>query len=395
MSSAPPDPRFGGLPPPSDAECAHSARVVAHLVHEIAEREGWISFADYMNAALYAPGLGYYAAGAHKFGAAGDFVTAPELTPLFGRTLAVQLAQVLAQVPDGEILEIGPGSGRLAADVVAGLAERNALPARYLLLEVSPDLRERQRELLSAQVGALLSHFRWIDALPERWSGAVIANEVLDAVPTHLVVRRGGQWFERGVSLDASAHLAFADRPLASGMLRNMAQTRFPEGGDYVSELNPTAEALVTSIGERCERGLMLLVDYGFPAAEYYHPQRDCGTLMAHYRHRALADPFWCPGLIDMTAHVDFTAMARAGVAGGMSVAGFATQARFLVNCGVLDALARCGDPQSAAYLRAANAVQKLTSPAEMGELFKALALRRGIDADLVGFREGERSHRL
>jgi SAM-dependent MidA family methyltransferase len=395
MSPAPPDPRLGGLPLPSDAECTHSARVVAHLVHEIADKEGWISFADYMNAALYAPGLGYYAAGAHKFGAAGDFVTAPELTPLFGRTLAVQLAQVLAQVPDGEILEIGPGSGRLAADVVAGLAERNALPARYLLLEVSPDLRERQRELLSAQVGALLSHFRWIDALPERWSGAVIANEVLDAVPAHRVVRRGGQWFERGVSLDANARLAFADRPLASGMLRNMAQTRFPEGGDYESELNPTAEALVTSIGERCERGLMLLVDYGFPAAEYYHSQRDCGTLMAHYRHRALADPFRYPGLIDMTTHVDFTAMARAGVAGGMSVAGFATQAHFLVNCGVLDALARCGDPQSAAYLRAANAVQKLTSPAEMGELFKVLALRRGIDADLVGFREGDRSHRL
>jgi SAM-dependent MidA family methyltransferase len=395
MSPAPPDPRFGALPPPSDAECAHSARVVAHLVHAIADEEGWISFADYMNAALYAPGLGYYAAGAHKFGAAGDFVTAPELTPLFGRTLAVQLAQVFAQVPDGEILEIGPGSGRLAADVLAGLAERNALPARYLLLEVSPDLRERQREHLSAFARDFRSRVEWIDALPQRWSGAVIANEVLDAVPAHRVVRRGGQWFERGVSLDASAHLAFADRPLASGKLRNVAQTRFPEGGDYVSELNPTAEALVTSIGERCERGLMLLLDYGFPAAEYYHPQRDSGTLMAHYRHRALADPFWCPGLIDMTAHVDFTAMARASVAGGMSVAGFATQAHFLVNCGVLDALARCGDPQSAAYLRAANAVQKLTSPAEMGELFKVLALRRGIDAELVGFREGERSHRL
>ncbi|MDQ2963594.1 MAG: class I SAM-dependent methyltransferase [Pseudomonadota bacterium] len=364
-------------------------------MHAIADAEGWISFAEYMNAALYAPGLGYYAAGAHKFGAGGDFVTAPELTPLFGRTVAVQLAQVLEQIPDGEILEIGPGSGRLAADVLAGLAERNAIPERYLLLEVSPDLRERQLELLSAQVGALLSRIRWIDALPERWSGAVIANEVLDAVPAHLVVRRGGEWFERGVSLDASAHLAFADRRLASGMLRDMASRRFPEGGDYVSELNPMAEALVTSIAERCRRGLLLLVDYGFPAAEYYHPQRDGGTLMAHYRHRTLPDPFWCPGLIDMTTHVDFTSMARAGVAGGMSVAGFATQAHFLVNCGVLDALARCGDPQSAAYLRAANAVEKLTSPAEMGELFKVLALRRGIDPELIGFREGERSHRL
>jgi SAM-dependent MidA family methyltransferase len=364
-------------------------------VHAIADQEGWISFADYMNAALYAPGLGYYAAGAHKFGAGGDFVTAPELTPLFGRTLAVQLAQVLAQVPDGEILEIGPGSGRLAADVLTALAEHDSLPSRYRLLEVSPDLRERQREHLAAQVGDLMPRVQWIDVLPERWQGAVVANEVLDAVPAHLVARRAGQWFERGVSLDASAHLAYADRPLPVGMLRRIAESRFPDHGDYASEVNPTAEALVTGIAERCARGAMLLVDYGFPAAEYYHPQRDGGTLMAHYRHRALADPFCYPGLIDMTAHVDFSAMARAGIAAGMTVAGFATQAHFLVNCGVLDALARCGDPQSAAYLRAANAVQKLTSPAEMGELFKVLALWRGIDAGLVGFREGERSHRL
>jgi len=317
------------------------------------------------------------------------------LTPLFGRTLAVQLAQVLAQVPDGEILEIGPGSGRLAADVLTALAERGSLPSRYLLLEVSPDLRERQREHLAAKVGDLMPRVQWIDVLPERWQGAVVANEVLDAVPAHLVVRRDGQWFERGVSLDASAHLAFADRPLPVGMLRRMAESRFPDHGDYASELNPTAEALVTGIAERCARGAMLLVDYGFPAAEYYHPQRDRGTLMAHYRHRALADPFCYPGLIDMTAHVDFSAMARAGIAAGMSVAGFATQAHFLVNCGVLDALARCGDPQSAAYLRAANAVQRLTSPAEMGELFKVLMFTRGIDAPLLGFREGERSHRL
>ncbi|HEY2970389.1 MAG TPA: class I SAM-dependent methyltransferase [Casimicrobiaceae bacterium] len=395
MSPAPPDPRLSGLPPPSDAERAHCARVVAHLVHAIADQEGWISFADYMNAALYAPGLGYYAAGAHKFGAGGDFVTAPELTPLFGRTLAVQLAQVLAQVPDGEILEIGPGSGRLAADVLTALAEQGSLPSRYLLLEVSPDLRERQREHLAAQVGDLMSRVQWIDVLPERWQGAVVANEVLDAVPAHLVARRDGQWFERGVSIDASAHLAFADRPLTVGMLRRMAESRFPDDGDYASEINPTAEALVTGIAERCVRGAMLLVDYGFPAAEYYHPQRDGGTLMAHYRHRALADPFCYPGLIDMTAHVDFSAMARAGIAAGMSVAGFATQAHFLVNCGVLDVLARCGEPQAAAYLRAANAVQKLTSPAEMGELFKVLAFTRGIDSNLVGFREGERSHRL
>ncbi|HEV3240111.1 MAG TPA: SAM-dependent methyltransferase [Casimicrobiaceae bacterium] len=395
MSAAPLDARPSGLPPPSAAEREHSDRVVAHLVHMIAEAEGWISFADYMHAALYAPGLGYYAAGAHKLGLAGDFVTAPELTPLFGQALAAQLAQVLTQVADGEIIEVGPGSGCLAADVLTTLAEQDALPARYLLLEVSPDLRERQRRFLAARVPELMPRVLWIDRLPEPWRGAVIANEVLDAVPAHLVARRGGAWFERGVTVDATTRLAFCDRPLAPGMLRNMAEERFPAGGDYTSEVNPAAEALVTTIGRGCDRGLMLLVDYGFPAAEYYHPQRDAGTLMAHYRHRALADPFSYPGLVDMTAHVDFSAVARAGLAGGMTVAGFTSQAQFLVACGLLDALARSGDPQSAAYLRAANAVQKLTSAAEMGELFKALALTRELDIELVGFRDGDRSHRL
>lgn len=384
-----------GLPPPSATEREHSDRLVAHLVHEIAEAEGWISFADYMHAALYAPGLGYYAAGVHKLGAGGDFVTAPELTPLYGRALAAQLAQVLAQLDAAEIVEVGPGSGMLAADVLTELAAQGRLPARYLLLEVSPDLRQRQRQQLAARVPELMAQLSWIDALPERWHGVVIANEVLDAVPVHLVARRSAQWFERGVTVDASTRFAFRDRPLQAGGLRDMAQARFPQGGDYTSELNPAAEAMVSELARRCDRGLLLLVDYGFPTAEYYHPQRTTGTLMMHYRHRALADPFFCPGLCDLTAHVDFSAMARAGVAGGMSVAGFTSQAQFLVACGVLDALERCGDPRSAAYLRAANAVQKLTSPAEMGELFKVLALTRGLAIDLIGFHEGDRSHRL
>jgi SAM-dependent MidA family methyltransferase len=395
MSTAPLDARRAGLPPPSPAAREHSDRLVAQIVHAIAEAEGWISFADYMQAVLYAPGLGYYSAGAHKLGVAGDFVTAPELTPLFGRALAAQLAQVLTQVAEGEIVEVGPGSGCLAADVLTTLADDNALPARYLLLEVSPDLRERQRKHLAARVPEFMDLVTWIDALPQSWGGAVIANEVLDAVPAHLVARRDGAWFERGVTVDATARLAFSDRPLAAGMLRNMAQSRFPAAGDYVSEVNPAAETLVTNLGRRCDRGLMLLVDYGFPAAEYYHPQRDAGTLMAHYRHHALADPFYHPGLSDLTAHVDFSAVARAGFAGGMTVAGFATQAQFLVACGVLKQLARCGDPESADYLRAASAVQKLTSPAEMGELFKVLALTRGVDIELVGFGDGDHSHRL
>jgi len=395
MSSAPPDGSSAGVPPLSADERAHGELVLAHLRREIAEAGGWIPFADYMNAALYAPGLGYYAAGARKFGAEGDFITAPELTPLFGRTLARQLAQTIVQLGDPEIIELGPGSGRLCADVLSALAEQGTLPARYRLLEVSPELRERQREHLARTVRDHLPRVEWIDRLPEHWCGAILANEVLDALPVHLVVRRGDEWLERGVTVDAAGHLSFANRALASPGLRERARAHFPPTGDYMSELNPTGEALVSGLAQRCQQGLILLIDYGFPAAEFYHPQRDQGTLMTHYRHRALADPFFRPGLADLTAHVDFSAMARAGVASGMTVAGFATQAQFLVNCGVLDALARCGDPQSAAYLRAASAAQKLTSPAEMGELIKVLALTRGIDAELIGFRDGDRSHRL
>lgn len=395
MFPAPPKSSPGGLPALSADESAHEQHMLAHLRRTIAEGDGWISFADYMNVVLYAPGLGYYAAGTRKFGSSGDFVTAPELTPLFGRTLAAQLAQVIPLVGDAEIIELGPGSGRLCADVLIELAERDSLPARYRLLEVSAELRERQREHLAATVPEHLPRVEWIDRLPERWRGAVLANEVLDALPAHVVARRGDEWLERGVAFDGAGALAFADRVLASRGLRERAQARFPAAGDYLSELNPVAEALVMSLAQRCEQGLLLLVDYGFPAAEYYHPQRDQGTLMAHYRHRALADLFFHPGLSDLTAHVDFSAMAHAGTAGGMNVAGFATQAQFLVNCGALDQLARCGTPESAHYLRAASAVHTLTSPAEMGELFKVLALTRGIEVVLVGFRDGDRARRL
>jgi SAM-dependent MidA family methyltransferase len=223
----------------------------------------------------------------------------------------------------------------------------------------------------------------------------VFANEVLDSIPPHLVLRRDGEWYERGVTLAAGGRLAAADRVLGRGALRDAAQARFPPDGDYLSELNPAAEALVRELAQRCDRGAMLLFDYGFPGSEYYHPQRNAGTLMSHYRHRALADPFFLPGLTDLTAHVDFSAIAHAGVAGGMDLAGYTTQARFLLNCGLLDELQRCGDPQSMAYLREATAVQRLTSPAEMGELFKVLALTRDIDRGLVGFRDGDQAHRL
>ena len=346
-----------------------------------------------MGMVLYAPGLGYYVSGTRKFGADGDFVTAPELTSLFGGALAAQVAEVLDRTP-GDVIELGPGTGRLAGDMLAALAARDALPARYRLLEVSPELRARQRDHLQRCVPLLISRVEWIDVLPERWQGALIANEVLDAVAPHVVVRRNDTWHERGVALEG-ARLVVVDRPLAEGRLLDAARSRFPARGDYASEVNPAAEALVTSLAQRCEAGVLLVIDYGFPSAEYYHPQRNTGTLMAHYRHRALADVLFLPGLADLTAHVDFSAIARRGVDAGMTLGGFTSQARFLINCGLLGLLAQKGDPSSAAYLREAAAVQKLLSPAEMGELFKVLALTRGVDDVLVGFREGDHRRRL
>ena len=383
------------LPEPGGAARAHSERVAAHIRSAIAAAAGHIPFSRYMELALYAPGLGYYAAGAAKLGAGGDFVTAPEMTPLFATALATQVAAILAVTERREIVELGGGSGRLASDLLAALAARDALPSRYAMLEVSPDLAQRQRETLARDAPAHLDRVKWIAALPDTIDGALLANEVLDAVPVELVARRGGRWFERGVTWDgARSAFAWAERP-AGARVEAMAAARFPRNGDYVSELNPAAEALVEDIGRRLTGGAALYIDYGFPATEYYHPQRSEGTLMCHYRHRAHDDPFAWPGLTDITAHVDFTAMAEAGERAGLEVAGFTALAPFLLGCGMLDALAATGAPESPAYIRAAAAVQKLLAPSEMGELFKVLALARSEAIAWPGFGVADRRHRL
>jgi SAM-dependent MidA family methyltransferase len=382
------------LPEPGAAARAHSDRVTAHVRAAIAA-EGPLPFSRYMDLALYAPGLGYYAAGAAKLGAEGDFVTAPEMTPLFATALATQVAAMLAASQRREIVELGGGSGRLAADLLAALALRDALPSRYSILEVSPDLVERQRATLARDVPAHLARVAWIGALPETIDGAVIANEVLDAVPPAIVVRRGGAWLERGVTWDGARDaFAWTDRPL-DARLAAVAAARFPPHGDYASEINLAAEALVEDIGRRMKGGAALFVDYGFPAAELYHPQRSQGTLMCHYRHRAHDDPFAWPGLTDITAHVDFTAMAEAGERAGLEVAGFTAQAPFLLGCGILEALAAIGAPESSAYIRAVAAVQKLLAPSEMGELVKVLALAKSDTIAWPGFGVVDRRHRL
>jgi SAM-dependent MidA family methyltransferase len=377
------------LPAPSPDAAAHSERVAAHINAEIERAGGWIGFARYMELALYAPGLGYYMAGARKLGPDGDFVTAPELGPLFGHTLARQVAQVL-DAAGGEVLEIGAGSGALAASLLEELERAGKLPDNYLILELSPELRARSRDTLAARVPHLLERVAWLNVLPPSFSGVVVGNEVLDAMPVHVVRTRAGAVDEAGV---AGRPPGWAHRPAGGELVEAARALELPD--DYTTEVGLIARAFVGSVARMLERGAALFVDYGFPRAEYYHPQRRAGTLMCHYRHRAHDDPFFLPGLQDITAHVDFTAMAEAAHAGGCELLGYATQAHFLINCGLTEVMQRASPEDARAYLPLASAANRLTSPAEMGELFKCLAFGKGVSEPLVGFRSGDRRHTL
>ena len=341
----------------------------SRILQEIAAAGGWISFARYMQLALHEPGIGYYAGGARKFGPGGDFVTAPELGELFGRTLARQLREF------DRVLEIGAGSGALA-DVLT-----RALDCEYFILETSAELRERQRARLGDRV-------RHLDRLPERLRGAVIANEVVDAMPVHVV-----HWTQQGImERGVDAALGWADRPAERDLLA--AAEPIAVAAPYVSEIGLAARAWIRTLAERLD-GVAFIIDYGFPAHEYYHPQRATGTLMCHYRHQAHADPFARPGEEDITAHVDFSALARAAHDAGATVLGYATQAQFLVNCGITDVLAETNAENALHYAPIAAQAQKLLSPAEMGELFKVLAIGSAGHAPLLGFSRRERSASL
>ncbi|MDD2741489.1 MAG: SAM-dependent methyltransferase [Rhodocyclaceae bacterium] len=383
------------LPLPSPDACEHSACLVAEIGREITQSKGWISFARFMELALYAPGLGYYAAGARKFGAAGDFVTAPEMTALFGRSLARQVAQIMeASAPI--ILEVGAGSGRLAADLLQALEAQGQLPMHYLILDLSADLRERQKATLATAVPHLLPRVQWLDSLPDQFSGVVLANELLDAMPAHVVAWREDGIFERGVSLDGKGCFMWNERP-ASGALLTVAdeigrQCTLPPG--FESEISLANRAWAAEWGHRLTTGALLLLDYGFPRREYYHQQRGRGTLMCHYRHHSHPDPFYLPGLQDVTVHVDFTAIIAAAHGTGLELLGYTSQGQFLLNCGILDLLA-AGITSTPDYIRATGAVNKLVMPHEMGELFKVIAIGRGIDNSLLGFRQGDQSRRL
>jgi SAM-dependent MidA family methyltransferase len=391
-----PDP-LSALPCPSPDAMAASQALCAHINALIDQGNGWLSFADYMTAALYTPGLGYYSGGARKFGPEGDFITAPEISPLFAQTLAQEVAWGLNACGTAHVLEAGAGTGRLAADLLCALAARDALPERYFILEVSGALKALQKATLEKAIPEWAGLVVWLDALPEAFSGVVLANEVLDVMPFDRVIWQEEGIFEQGLGRTEKGQWTWAQRP-ANPLLLAKAQSlpcpRPPRPAAFVSEIHRAAQAWVGSLGACLERGLILLIDYGYPQAEYYLPHRSEGTLTCYYRHHAHADPFFWPGLNDITAFVDFTAMAQAGFDAGLSVLGYATQAQWLFNNGILDALAKTGPTDTAAYLAASRAVVKLTSPHEMGELFKVLALGKGIP-NPPGFTRGNRINAL
>ncbi len=377
------------LPQPDSDAVEHSQRLLGQIRDEIA-RTGWMPFSRYMECALYAPGLGYYSGALQKFGRDGDFVTAPELTPLFGRSLARQLAELMA-LSAPHLIEAGAGSGRLAADLLAELDRLGAVPQSYRILELSAALRARQQALIAAELPHLSTRVSWLDSLPDAFDGVVIGNEVLDAMPVERLRNTAGRIEQAGLALDPSGQPALDWRPAPAALADEARALGFTDG--YDSEINVAARAWVAEWARRIGRGALLLIDYGFPQAEYYHPDRRSGTLMCHYRHHAHTDALWMPGLNDITAHVDFTAIAQAAFDAGMSLAGYTSQANFLLNCGVLERLDRDADALSRAKQNAA--LNQLTSPAEMGELFKVICLTRDIEAPLTGFMRGDRSHTL
>lgn len=389
--------------PEASIEAQRASRLLHNLIAtEIRRQHGWISFARYMELLLYAPDLGYYSGGAAKLGKDGDFTTAPEITPLFGATLAHLATELIASTPalQPQILEFGAGSGQLAYDILSELAtgeNASRFPKAYYIVELSAELRARQQAKLRD-----FPQVQWMDQLPDAFSGVVIGNEVLDAMPVELVLRDAQGWLQRGVGLGQAGmggennQFVYIDRPADSSLITQIPNAESLSVG-HLTEVHPVAIGFMHSVGTMLnagQAGAAIFFDYGFPAAEYYLQQRDQGTLMCHYRHHAHPDPFYLPGLQDVTAHVDFTAMAAAALDVGLDLLGYCSQAAFLLEAGIGQLLLRTQPENAMEYLPQANAVQKLVSPAEMGELFKVLVVGTQV-ALPERFVKHDRSHRL
>lgn len=384
------------LPDPDAGELAHSEQLRGLIVEAIRRAGGRLSFEDFMDRALFAPGLGYYMAGARKFGRDGDFVTAPEISPLFGATLAHQCSEVLAKTGGG-IVEFGGGTGSLAASLLEELARLGARPARYCIVELSPELRERQRATVRERVPAEFDRVEWLlDAPAAPFDGLVIANEILDALPVRLFERRAGASLERGVTVDEAGALAWTTWPADASFEREIGRcfAPAPVPRDYRSEINLRQRTWLADLRRFLRRGVALLIDYGDTRRERYHPDLDEGSLRCYRRHRVHGDALWGPGLQDITASVDFTAVAEDAVDAGFDVLGYATQAGFLLACGIEGRLHRhLDDPATAARL--AMQARILLLPSEMGTRCKVIALGRDYAGPLSGFALRDERHRL
>lgn len=393
---------MASLPIPSIDSQAISQKLALSIQEKITQAGGWISFAEFMRMALYTPGLGYYSGGNKKFAdiktGDGDFVTAPEISPIFAQTLAFQAAQILGAVK-GDILELGAGTGRLATNLLLELDSLKCLPEQYFILEVSAHLRQVQRETCQAKLPKnLFDKLVWLDELPKKFNGLVFGNEVLDAIPVHIIQKSAEGWYERGVGYSGEFvwQNAALTQPDLLEHLPGDSPAQLPVG--YITEVNPAASALVRSLADMLQAGAILLIDYGFGATEYYHPQRSQGTLMCHYQHLAHDNPLTHVGLQDITTHVDFTAIASMldlhPEVASVRLAGYVSQAQFLINCGMLNILQR-HSPEDVEYMKQVAAAQKLLSPAEMGELFKVICFTKNIEVPLIGFLQGDKAHTL
>ena len=380
------------LPAPDSDALAASHALQQRIAAEIAQRGGTIAFSRFMELALYAPTLGYYSGGAAKLGKDGDFTTAPELSSLFGAALARVAAAIIAQSAP-RILEFGAGTGKLARDVLTRLAADGVTVEQYAIVELSGELRARQQEALRDFPNVV-----WLDALPAAFSGVVLVNEVLDAMPVELVRKEGGRWRQLMVTIDHGAFALVAQAPgaaLAQCIASQLGEDDgLPDG--YLTEVHPVGAGFMATLGRMLAagKGAAILVDYGFPAPEYYHEQRSSGTLMCHYRHHAHPEPFYLPGLQDITAHVDFTAMALAAQEAGAAVLAYMNQASFLLGAGIGELLLAFDPADPMRYLPQANAVHKLVSPAEMGELFKVLVVGKGVTLP-APIMQADRTYRL
>ena len=385
------------FPTPSQPALQLSAELSSVIRGEIRAADGSIPFSRYMELCLYTPGLGYYSAGQRKFGAGGDFVTAPEISPLFGRCLANTCRTLLESLHGGDILEFGAGSGQLAIDLLGELERTACLPGRYLILERSAELRQRQQQALRHELPQLLDRVVWIDTPPDAgFQGVMLANEVLDAMAVERFQWNGeaARLFHVCCEDDVFKWCLQTPADDISIAIESLASTCQLQPG-YVSELNVALPAWLQSVAAPLQQGVLLLIDYGYARHEYYHPQHSSGTLMCHYRQRAHDDPFLWPGLQDITAHVDFTAVAEAAIASDLEVSGYTTQAFFLLDSGLDDLLQQAGATDSMHYMQLAQQAKTLILPGEMGERFKCIALTRGITTTVPGFRLQDYRNRL